>query len=119
MFRRSILLTLSVAATAGSALLASAQTELDLRREIHLPVPKSRGSYDHFPIIELAARDHFSLRVAPDQSILVFDSDTSGNWPLVRLKKWWTENPVSEVLKIPGWTAADKKISTGSMWTCK
>jgi len=33
----------------------------------------------------------------------------SGNWPLVRVRKWWTENPVSEVLKISGWVAADKK----------
>jgi hypothetical protein len=58
----------------------------------------------------LAARDHFSLRVTPDQSLLVFDSDTSGNWPFVRVKKWWTENPVSEVLKIPGWTAVWRQL---------
>lgn len=93
----------------GSAPVASAQRGIEPKREIRLPVPTSRGSYSHYPIPGLAARDHFSLRVAPDQSILVFDPDTSGNWPLVRLNKWWTANPASEVLKIPGWTAADKK----------
>jgi hypothetical protein len=91
------------------ALLTSAQKGIELLREIHLPVPVSRGSYSHYPIPGLVARDHFSWQAAPDQSILVFDSDTSGIWPLVRVKTWWTENPVSEVLKIPGWTTADKK----------
>ena len=109
MVRRSIICALLIAAALVSGLSVPAQIQLDLRREIHLPVPKSRGTYDHFPIIELAARDHFAWRIAPDQSVLIFDSDTSGNWPLVRVKKWWTENPVSEVLGIRGWKTADKK----------
>jgi hypothetical protein len=89
--------------------MAFAQTEIKPMREVHLPVTSSRGSYSHYPLPGLAARDHFSWRIAPDQSILVFDSSTSGDWPLIRLKKWWTEDPASEALKIPGWTAADKK----------
>lgn len=106
---KSLLLSLTIAVIYAPALVASAQTGIEPLREIHLPVPESRGSYSHYPISGLATRDHFSWRVAHDQSILVFDSDTSGNWPLVRVKKWWTENPVSEALKIPGWTTADKK----------
>lgn len=49
------------------------------------------------------------MRVAPDQSLLVLDSDTSGNWPLIRVRKWWTDTPVNEVLSVPGWAAADAK----------
>jgi hypothetical protein len=49
------------------------------------------------------------MRVAPDQSVLVFDSDTSGKWPLVRFRKWWTDSPVRETLDIPGWSSADAK----------
>lgn len=106
---KSLLLSLTIAVIYAPALVASAQTGIEPLRVIHLPVPESRGSYSRYPIPELAARDHFSWRVAPDQSLLVFDSDTTGNWPLVRIRAWWTENPVSEVLKIPGWTTADKK----------
>lgn len=109
MSRKALLQALIIAAIYGPALLASGQPGIQPSREIHLPVPESRGSYSHYPIPGLAARDHFSWRVTPDQSILVFDSDTSGNWPLVRVRKWWTENPVNEVLMIPGWKAADKK----------
>jgi hypothetical protein len=110
MSRKRLLHVVTFAAIFGPALLASAQTGIEPPREIHLPVPNSRGSYSHYPIPGLAARDHFSLRVTPDQSLLVFDSDTSGNWPFVRVKKWWTENPVSEVLKIPGWTAVWRQL---------
>jgi hypothetical protein len=106
---KSLLLSLTIAVIYAPALVASAQTGIEPLREIHLPVPESRGSYSHCPIPGLAARDHFSWRVAPDQSLLVFDSDATGNWPLVRIRAWWTENPVSEVLKIPGRTTADKK----------
>jgi hypothetical protein len=59
--------------------------------------------------MDMSSRQHFSMRVAPDQSLLVLDSDTSGNWPLVRTRKWWTDNPASEVLSVPGWKADDAK----------
>jgi hypothetical protein len=88
---------------------AFAQTELKPIREIPLPVSSSRGSYAHFPIRDMAARQFFSMRVAPDQSVLVLDSDTSGKWPLVRIRKWWTDKPASEVLYVPGWSSADAK----------
>jgi len=84
-----------------------AQTDLKPAHEIHLPVSSSRGSYAHFPIPDMAARQLFSMRVTPDQSLLVLDSDTSGQWPLVRLRKWWTDTPVTEVLSVPGWSSAD------------
>jgi hypothetical protein len=94
----------------GSAsVCALAQTELKPAQQIHLPVSSSRGSFNHFPYFEMDSREHFSMRVAPDQSLLVLDSDTSGKWPLVRLRKWWTDAPVSEVLSIPGWNSVDAK----------
>src|ERR1700722_12058383 len=96
---------LITAIISGSAsVCALAQTELKPAQQIHLPVSSSRGSYVHFPIPEMASRQYFSMRVAPDQSLLVLDSDTSGKWPLVRLRKWWTDAPVSEVLIVPGWS---------------
>jgi len=97
------------AATLG----ACAQTGIQLRQEIHLPTPSSRGSFAHFPIPDMAARDHFAMRIAPDQSVLVFDSDTSGRWPLIRVRRWWTSNPVSEVLEVPGWSTGDAKYMDG------
>ena len=86
-----------------------AQTELQPTREIHLPPSSSRGAFVGFPFVNEDARHHFSMRVAPDQSALVLDSDTSGKWPLVRFRKWWTDTPVRETIDIPGWTSADAK----------
>ena len=88
---------------------ACAQKEIKPLTEIHLPISSQRGSFNHFPYIQNTAREHFSLRVAPNQSILVFDSDASGHWPLVRVTQWSTNHPVSEVLDLPGWTSADAK----------
>jgi hypothetical protein len=104
---------LGIAAICVSAMSACAQIQLDLRREIHLPVPSSRGSYSHWPISELSAKGHFSWQIVRDESILAFDSDTSGNWPLVRVKKWWTEHPVTETLNIPGWDSSVSKEMAG------
>lgn len=82
-------------------------------QQIRLPVPSSRGAFDRFPNIEMSARDHYAMQVAPDQSILMFDSDTSGEWPLIRVRNWWTNTPANEVLNIPGWSAADAKYMAG------
>ncbi|MGA8939548.1 MAG: hypothetical protein WB439_10320 [Acidobacteriaceae bacterium] len=49
------------------------------------------------------------MTVASDQSVLILDSDTSGQWPLIRVRRWWTDDPVQEVLKVPGWSSADAK----------
>jgi len=88
---------------------AFAQTELKPLREVHLPVSSSRGVYAHYPILDMAAKQFFSMRIAPDQSVLVLDSDASGQWHLVRLRNWWTDKAVSEVLSVPGWAATDAK----------
>ena len=110
MFEIGILQVVRTAAIWGFAsVCAFAQTELKPLREIPLPVSSSRGSYAHFPIPDMAARQFFSMRVAPDESVLVLDSDTSGKWPLVRIRKWWTDKPVSEVVDIPGWSSANAK----------
>lgn len=113
MLRRGILHALLVLSISVLANALFAQASIKPLREIRLPTPSSRGSYARFPIPGLSARDHFSMHVAPDQSILVFDSDTSGKWPLVRVKQWWTDHPVSEVLTIPGWSDADAKYMDG------
>ncbi|MGD0858382.1 MAG: hypothetical protein ABR912_03590 [Terracidiphilus sp.] len=110
MFRVGIWHLLTTAVFWGfPSVCAFAQTELKPLREIRLPVSSLRGAYAHYPIPDMSAKQFFSMRVAPDQSLLVLDSDTSGNWPLVRLRKWWTDNPVNEVLSVPGWKAADAK----------
>ena len=110
MFRIRIWHLLTTAVICGlPSICAVAQTELKPMREIHLPVPSSRGSYSPLFTMDMTSNQHLSMRVAPDQSLLVLDSDTSGNWPLVRLRKWWTDTPVNEVLSVPGWAAADAK----------
>lgn len=92
---------------AVASVCALAQTELRSTHQIRLPVSSSRGSYDHFPYPGMNLREHFSMRVVPDQSLLVLDSDASGNWPLIRLRKWWTDAPATEVLSVPGWSSID------------
>jgi hypothetical protein len=110
MLRIRIWHLLAMAVICGVPLIcAFAQTELEPMREIHLPVSSSRGSYSPLFTMDMSSKQHFSMRVTPDQSVLVFDADTSGNWPLVRLRKWWTDTPVNEVLSVPGWAAADAK----------
>jgi hypothetical protein len=49
------------------------------------------------------------MRIAPDESVLVLDSDTSGNWHLVRIEKWWTNTLPTDVLSVPGWNSTDAK----------
>ena len=89
---------------------AQSQTQLDVANEIKLPVPSSRGNFGKsFPILGESANEKFSMKVTPDQSLLVLAPDANGKWPLVRVKKWWTKAPENEVLNIPGWNAADTK----------
>jgi hypothetical protein len=91
---------------------ASAQTQLEPMLELKLPVPSSLGKLgSSFLVPGTPAKEMFSIKVAPDQSLLVFDPDANGEWPLVRVKKWWTKDPVSEMLNVPGWTAADSRYS--------
>ncbi len=88
----------------------SGQTQLETLREIKLPVPAPRGKFgSSFLVPGSPAWGYFSIKAAPDQSLLVYDSNATGKWPLVRVRKWWTKDPMSEALNIPGWTAADTK----------
>jgi hypothetical protein len=110
MFKIGIWRLLTTAIIWGSAsVCASAQTELQPAQQIHLPVSSSRGPFDGSLFSDMAARQYFSMRVAPDQSLLVLDSETSGQWPLVRLRKWWTDAPVTDVLTVPNWRSVDAK----------
>ena len=87
--------------------LASTQTPLNLAAEIRLPAPSSPGKFG-----EWAARRLFSMKVAPDQSLLVFEPDASGQWFLVRVRNWWSKEPVSEVMRIPVWSGAEIKYGS-------
>jgi hypothetical protein len=79
-------------------------------RQINLQQTAPHGSYGTgFLLVGTPAQNLFSSRLAPDQSLLILNPDTSGEWPLVRVRNWWTEAPLIEVLKIPGWTKADAK----------
>jgi hypothetical protein len=102
---KALACSLVIGAMCGFALPGYTQAATQPLREVHLPVPASRGGFSLLPVLDdMRAKDHFAMRVAPDQSILVFDSDASGEWPLVRVRKWWTDKPASEVLSIPGWS---------------
>ena len=68
------------------------------------------GSYGTgFLLVGTPAQNPFSTRLASDQSLLILNPDTSGEWPLVRVRDWWTDAPSTEALKVPGWTKADAK----------
>ncbi len=111
MFRIKVLCALLIAMLFGGApVRASAQKQLETVNEIKLPVPSSLGNFGRsFPILGESANEKSSMRVLRDQSLLVLDPDANGKWPLVRVTKWWTKDPVTEVLNIAGWTAADTK----------
>jgi len=98
-----------LAAMATGAFSAAAQAHLALSREIDLPVAASRGSWGNIWGRDIPAGDQFAWSHAPDESILAFDSDANGNWPLVRVRKWWTDKPETEVLNLPGWNTATFK----------
>jgi hypothetical protein len=107
---KALRLVVLVALSAYAPISAFAQPQLETIREIKLPVPSSLGKFGSaFLIPGTPAKEMFSIKVAPDQSLLVFDPNVNGEWPLVRVKQWWTQATQSEVLNIPGWTAADLK----------
>jgi len=98
----------AVALLASMDLAAGAQTQLAPVHEIDLPVRPSRGTFGGgFWAVGISADETFQFRVAPDQSPLIFYPNTSGQWPLIRLRKWWTATPETEELELPGWTGAN------------
>jgi hypothetical protein len=105
---KDLSLLLAVALLSCVPLSVPAQTQLVAVNEIKLPVPASLGNFGRsFPILGDSANEKSSMKVLRDQSLVVLDPDASGKWPLVRVTKWWTKAPVSEVLNVAGWTAAD------------
>lgn len=81
---------------------APAQTPLPLIQEIKLPVNARLGG-----LVGLFWDEVFQFRVTPDQSLLILYPSTSGKWPLVRVRKWWTKAPETEELDLPGWSLAN------------
>ena len=76
-------------------------------RQINLQQTVPHGSYGTgFLLVGTPAQNLFSTRLASDQSLLILNPDTSGEWPLVRVRDWWTDAPSTEALKVPGWTKA-------------
>lgn len=91
-----------------SALTALAQMQLALVREIKLPVHSGHGTFGGgFLAVGFSADETFQFKVAPDQSLLIFYPNTSGKWPLIRVRNWWTATPQIEELDLPGWTEAN------------
>ncbi len=83
-----------------------AQTQLESLHEIKLPVPSLRGIWWS---AGTNSRWVFSIAVAHDDSVLVYEADKNGNWPLAQIRDWWTEKPTIRVMNIPGWSSADGK----------
>lgn len=106
MLKRMFIGVVSMAMLCAGNLWCADHGQLVPFQKFRLPVSTTRGYWR--PVTD-AARKQFAMRVAPDESILVFDSDTSGNWPLVRIEKWWTEKPISEVIQVPAFSSADTK----------
>ena len=99
-----------VALCSCSALAALAQTQLTLVQEIKLPVHSHLGTLGGgFWAIGTSSDEAFQFKVAPDQSLLIFYPNTSGKWPLVRVRKWWTKTPETEELDLPGWSGANAR----------
>lgn len=90
------------------AFTAFAQTHSALVNEIKLPVRSHPGTFGGgFWAVGFSAEEIFQFKIAPDQSLLIFYPNTSGRWPLIRVRKWWTAAPVTEELDLPGWTEAN------------
>jgi hypothetical protein len=98
-----------LATVAVGSFSAAAQTHLVLSREVELPVAAVRGSWGNIWGRDLPAGDQFAWSHAPGESLLVFDSATSGDWPLIRVRKWWKDKPEMELMNLPGWSAATFK----------
>ncbi len=88
----------------SSTLPLCAQTELKSLREVKLPVPLLRGTW-WSPSIQ--SRWLFSIRVTPNNELLVFEPDKNGNWPLVKVTNWWAKDSKSTKLAVPGWSGKD------------
>ena len=71
---------------------------------IKLPVPWSRG---YWWSAHSRSAWIFAMSVEPDHSVLAFEADKNGKWPLIRVRDWWSDHPKSETITIPGWSASD------------
>jgi hypothetical protein len=97
--------TLFIAAVCSCASVdASAQTEFKALREIKLPVPVVEHNWPKASYIDTPG---YSIHVAPNQDLLISGASEDGELTLERVRTWWTEAPVTEVLNIPGWSSAD------------
>ena len=109
MFWKRVRISLHMAVFLGcGALTAFAQTQLSLVREIRLPVQPHPGTFGGgFWAVGMSADEVFQFKVTPDNSLLIFYPNTSGKWPLIRIRKWWTTAPETDALDLPGWTEAN------------
>lgn len=95
---------------AGAFWMTQAQTQLTSVQEIKLPVRPHPGTLGGgFWAVGTSSGEAFQLRIAPDQSLLILYPNTSNQWPLVRVRKWWTKAPETEELNLPGWTEANTR----------
>jgi len=83
-----------------------AQTQLALVHEVSV-FPPASGRFGGFAGWQ--GRQLFSMGVAPDQSVLVLNPAPDGQWALVRIRLWWTADPQSDSLRVPGWSSRDTK----------
>jgi hypothetical protein len=86
-----------------------AQTELSLVREVKI-IPAASGRFPPDFFGESGAR-LFSMRLAPDQSVLILNPTPDGQWALLRVRNWWTADPQSDLLRVPGWSSRDTQNS--------
>jgi hypothetical protein len=104
---------LIVAFCAYENLISPAQTQLNLMREIKLPVQSHLGTLGGgFWVIGMTSGEAFQFKIAPDQSLLVLYPNSSSKWQLVRVRKWWTETPKIEELDLPGWSERNTRYET-------
>jgi hypothetical protein len=106
MLRKNLIRALCLATIACTAA-ASAQTQLALVREVEI-VPPASGKFPPGLAGDPGSR-LFSMCMAPDQSVLILNPTPDGQWALVRIRKWWTADPQSESLRVPGWSSHDTK----------
>lgn len=115
-------LLLTAVLNASGGRVAFAQTEIPALHEIRLPIPASRGSFGGgFLAGSVPSYERFAVRLLPDQRLLVMNPNSTGQWSLTRVGKWWTDSPELESLVVPGWNAAnvhrEMDITTGMLVT--
>ena len=89
---------------------AKAQAPIAPIHQIKLPIPESHGRFESgWPALGEPNSYWSTMKLLPDQRLLVMNPNASGEWSLTRVGNWWTDSPTIDSLIVRGWTAANTR----------